>query len=35
VSPHRRKNPLATLAVLVILSAVIAAGGGVAFAAIR
>jgi hypothetical protein len=31
--PHRRKNPLATLMVLVVLTAVIAAGAGVAFAA--
>jgi hypothetical protein len=33
--PPRRKNPLATLMVLVVLTAVIAAGTGVAFAGIR
>ena len=33
VTPPRRKNPLATLMVLVVITAVIAAGAGVAFAA--
>lgn len=33
--PHRRKNPLATLVVLVVLSSVIAAGAGVAFGGAR
>jgi hypothetical protein len=32
-APPRRKNPLATVVVLVVLTAVIAAGAGVAFAA--
>jgi hypothetical protein len=31
--PPRRKNPLTTLMVLVVITAVIAAGAGVAFAA--
>jgi hypothetical protein len=32
-APPKRKNPLATLMVLVVITAVIAAGAGVAFAA--
>jgi hypothetical protein len=31
--PQRRKNPLSTLMVLVVIAVVIAAGAGVAFAA--
>jgi hypothetical protein len=33
-APPRRKNPLATLMVLIVITAVIAAGAGVAFAAV-
>ncbi len=33
--PRRRKNPLATLMVLAVLTVVIAAGTGMAFAGIR
>jgi hypothetical protein len=32
-APRRRENPLTTLMVLVVITAVIAAGAGVAFAA--